>query len=339
MKKLYAFSKYIFYNVGGAEKSMFEILKKKKESDYEITIVGVENLKNFNSGKYEIPNSLEWGKIPITLKYQFNKFSYLEYFLNKKRIAQFFKDLEQEVELVTYGFYAPAAVLGFKGQATVYLRSETDIGINANYYSGIKRILKFIHILIEYPFYLIYKNDLKACYSKSKLIFNSEWMAKECKKHFLANGTIEYPTIDFELLKKQFQQSNSEKINKGIVFIGDSEIKGLSTVVKIANILKDDTFYIFTRHISSQMNVNNITYMPWSSNSSWPYLHAKLLIVPSVWNEAFGRVSVEAQFLGIPVLVSNRGGLPETVSYDESKIVFNHLNPEEWVVKIKKVFR
>jgi glycosyltransferase involved in cell wall biosynthesis len=336
MKKLYAFSKYIFFSVGGAEKSMLEVLKKKKASEYEISIVGVENLNNFNSNKYEIPNSLGWKKVPLSLKFQLNKFSYLEYCLNKKYIKRFFKELDQDAELVTYGFYAPAAALGFKGSSTIYLRSETDIGINANYYYGFKRFLKFIHILLEYPFYLNYKNDLKSSYARSKLIFNSEWMANECKNQFSANGKIEYPTIDFELLKRSYQ-ANSEKIEKGIVFIGDSEIKGLGTVLKMAYLLKEQMFYIFTRHISSKIIEKNITYMPWSSDSSFPYLHAKLLIVPSVWNEAYGRVSVEAQFLGIPVLVSNRGGLPETVKYDKNKIIIDYLNPEVWAEKIKEI--
>jgi phenylacetate-CoA ligase len=40
----------------------------------------------------------------------------------------------------------------------------------------------------------------------------------------------------------------------------------------------------------------------------------KILLVPSVFAEPFGRVSAEALINGIPPLVSNRGGLAETVS-------------------------
>jgi glycosyltransferase involved in cell wall biosynthesis len=36
-------------------------------------------------------------------------------------------------------------------------------------------------------------------------------------------------------------------------------------------------------------------------------------LVPSLWNEPSGRVAEEALLAGIPALVSNRGGLPETV--------------------------
>jgi glycosyltransferase involved in cell wall biosynthesis len=38
----------------------------------------------------------------------------------------------------------------------------------------------------------------------------------------------------------------------------------------------------------------------------------KVLLVPSLWYEAWGMVVVEAQLCGIPVLSSNSGGLPES---------------------------
>jgi glycosyltransferase involved in cell wall biosynthesis len=43
------------------------------------------------------------------------------------------------------------------------------------------------------------------------------------------------------------------------------------------------------------------------------YAVTRLLLVPSLWEEPAGRVAVEAMLNGIPPLVPNRGGLPETV--------------------------
>ena len=43
------------------------------------------------------------------------------------------------------------------------------------------------------------------------------------------------------------------------------------------------------------------------------YAQARILLVPSVWEEAWGRVVTEAQLSGIPVLASAIGGLPESV--------------------------
>jgi glycosyltransferase involved in cell wall biosynthesis len=43
------------------------------------------------------------------------------------------------------------------------------------------------------------------------------------------------------------------------------------------------------------------------------WANTRLLLMPSVWEEAWGRCASEAQVNGLPVVASNRGGLPETV--------------------------
>jgi glycosyltransferase involved in cell wall biosynthesis len=45
----------------------------------------------------------------------------------------------------------------------------------------------------------------------------------------------------------------------------------------------------------------------------------RLLLVPSVWEEPFGRVAAEAMINAIPPLVSNRGSLPHVVGGDASE--------------------
>jgi glycosyltransferase involved in cell wall biosynthesis len=43
------------------------------------------------------------------------------------------------------------------------------------------------------------------------------------------------------------------------------------------------------------------------------YRISRILLVPSIWQETWGRVVTEAQINGIPVVASTRGGLPEAV--------------------------
>ncbi|MGL4553677.1 MAG: glycosyltransferase, partial [Gemmataceae bacterium] len=43
------------------------------------------------------------------------------------------------------------------------------------------------------------------------------------------------------------------------------------------------------------------------------YRESRAVLVPSLWKEAFGRVAAEAMMSGIPVLASDRGGLPEAL--------------------------
>ncbi len=44
------------------------------------------------------------------------------------------------------------------------------------------------------------------------------------------------------------------------------------------------------------------------------YRVSRAVLMPSLWQEAFGRVAVEAAINGIPVLASRRGGLPEALA-------------------------
>lgn len=55
--------------------------------------------------------------------------------------------------------------------------------------------------------------------------------------------------------------------------------------------------------------------------------HADVVVVPSVWEEPFGLVAAEAQLLGVPVIASRRGALPELVRYGELGLVFDPEDP------------
>ncbi len=50
------------------------------------------------------------------------------------------------------------------------------------------------------------------------------------------------------------------------------------------------------------------------------YRVSHLLLMPSLWNESFGRIPVEAIINGIPVLASDRGALPEVIGETNSLI-------------------
>jgi glycosyltransferase involved in cell wall biosynthesis len=59
------------------------------------------------------------------------------------------------------------------------------------------------------------------------------------------------------------------------------------------------------------------------------YRHAKVVLVPSRWAEAWGRVVSEAQVSAIPALASGIGGLPESVG-EGGILVDPHAALDEW---------
>lgn len=57
----------------------------------------------------------------------------------------------------------------------------------------------------------------------------------------------------------------------------------------------------------------NVRLQPRTHDMRSVYGATRCLLVPSQWEEAWGRVVTEAQFSGIPTIGSNRGGLPEAI--------------------------
>src|SRR5690606_8931945 len=57
----------------------------------------------------------------------------------------------------------------------------------------------------------------------------------------------------------------------------------------------------------------NVEWSERVSDMRTVYRRARIALVPSAWEEAWGRIVTEAQVSGIPVLASDRGGLPESV--------------------------
>jgi glycosyltransferase involved in cell wall biosynthesis len=73
----------------------------------------------------------------------------------------------------------------------------------------------------------------------------------------------------------------------------------------------------------------NVTLHPATRDMRPRYAQARLLLAPSQWEEAWGRVATEAQVSGIPVLASSRGGLPEAVG-DGGLLLPADAPGEEW---------
>ena len=64
---------------------------------------------------------------------------------------------------------------------------------------------------------------------------------------------------------------------------------------------------------SRAATLGNIEWRPAQHDMAALYRDTRLLLMPSIWEETFGRTVIEAQLNGIPVLASRRGGLPESV--------------------------
>lgn len=83
--------------------------------------------------------------------------------------------------------------------------------------------------------------------------------------------------------------------------------------------------------------MSNVTWLRRTSDMRRVYGKARLILVPSQWEEAFGRVVAEAQVSGIPALASCIGGLPEAVG-PGGLLVDPAAPTAQWVAALRRIW-
>lgn len=83
---------------------------------------------------------------------------------------------------------------------------------------------------------------------------------------------------------------------------------------------------------------------PWVTFTGWLpqkevsnyMVNADLLCFPSLWAEILGGVAVHALTLGVPVIGSNRGGIPELVEHDKNGLLVPAGDEAKWEKAIRR---
>ncbi len=81
----------------------------------------------------------------------------------------------------------------------------------------------------------------------------------------------------------------------------------------------------------------NVVFRPRTGNMRTVYGTTRVLLVPSLCEEAWGRVVTEAQFSGIPVVASDIGGLPESVG-NGGVLIGPDAGIDVWSGRLREVF-
>jgi glycosyltransferase involved in cell wall biosynthesis len=117
-----------------------------------------------------------------------------------------------------------------------------------------------------------------------------------------------------------------------VTFVNPSPHKGLLLFARLADMLGSRRPDIPILVVQSGHSGGSLNAIPGLDFSRYPQIMAappvptpaeyfaltRILVVPSVWDEPFGRVAAEAMINAIPPLVSNRGSLPNVVGGDFS---------------------
>ncbi len=180
------------------------------------------------------------------------------------------------------------------------------------------------------------KKLLNICH---KIYFVSSWVEEKffngLDKNFYSNYKTIYPSIN-----KINKFPKKEKI---IIFSGKlNNAKGFDkfglAISKILN--KYSSWKAIAIGDEPRENYNfshkNLTYTGWISQDKVLNLYNKssITVAPSLWEEPFGRSSLEAGSRGNAVIISKRGGLPETI---REPIFLKKVETKEIFLEIEKL--
>jgi glycosyltransferase involved in cell wall biosynthesis len=161
------------------------------------------------------------------------------------------------------------------------------------------------------------KNILNKC---SNIIFVSKWVQKKFFEGLDSKKSKKCSVI-YPAIKRLDKLPKKENI---ITFIGKlNKSKGYDlagvAVVNILNKYKNWKAIFAGNEEREKYNFShkNLKIYRWLSHGKILKLLKKssICLVPSVWEEPFGRISMEASIYGNAVILSNRGGLSETSKY------------------------
>jgi glycosyltransferase involved in cell wall biosynthesis len=147
-----------------------------------------------------------------------------------------------------------------------------------------------------------------------RYIANSAYTSSRLHSDFGIDSEIITPLI----LPERYRVHSTRK---NVLFINPVENKGIEIALRLAEERPDIPFDFVecwernsaVRHSERVRRAKNISWHKSQLDVRNFYGRAKLLLMPSQWEEAWGRCATEAQVNGIPVLASRIGGLPESV--------------------------
>ena len=182
-------------------------------------------------------------------------------------------------------------------------------------------------------------NLLNVC---SKIIFNSEWS----KKQYLKGLKNFYHKSDkFEVIHQSTTKSKVDlkKKEKVITFVGKlNSAKGYDifgdAIVRILNKYPDWKSIVIGDEPREKLifEHKNLKVLGFQTHQTVlnTFDKTNIAVACSRWEEPFGRTSLEAASRGCAVIITNRGGLPETIT---NGIILSNLKPKTLFLAIENL--
>lgn len=175
-----------------------------------------------------------------------------------------------------------------------------------------------------------YEENFLALESEPDVIFAVSAFARdELRRRFGKESHVLYPLADIDRYRTHLR-------GEAVTMINPVPVKGVEIAFALAEALPRQEFLFVEGWgtgpaiVERIRRLPNATYVSKQIDMRAVYGRTRVLIVPSQWQEAFGRVVVEAQASGIPVIASRTGGLPEAVG-NGGILIDEYDNPVRWL--------
>ncbi|MBU4430962.1 glycosyltransferase family 4 protein, partial [Patescibacteria group bacterium] len=209
---------------------------------------------------------------------------------------------------------------------------------------SLKKIFKIRTVASTYAIYNFQKSSLFSkitsftLSSFDKILALAQPSTKELIKIGIDNNKIStyYLWVDDTKFKAHPKSKARQILNLPnkftAIFVGRLiPIKGIKIIIKLISIFPNIHFIVIGDHgplkeklEKKAIKFPNITFYAGKINPkklSLYYSSADLLLFPSLYNEAFGKVAIESLFCGTPVLASNKGAIPDVINNKVGKII------------------
>lgn len=170
-------------------------------------------------------------------------------------------------------------------------------------------------------------------YGIDLLVTNSLFDQQVLKKTIGLDSLLSYPLVD---LPSYVVRSKRPRY---ITMINFRPEKGSALFVQLVKAFPSKQFLAIRgwqtiKHTKSQKKGNLLICGPYLDMRQ-VYKKTRLLLVPSVWPEPYGRIVLEAAVNGIPTIASAVGGLSEAVS-EGGVLIDNYIDLSEWEKAINR---
>ncbi len=229
---------------------------------------------------------------------------------------------------------AAEVVRRFRPDVAVVQSGETMKIASSLEAEGVPVVLYFRHVEFE---------DIggdPSTLSNAHYIANSQFTARKYHEEFGISTTVIPPLV-------QRDSYITETTRENVTFINPYPAKGRDIAFAIAERCPDIPFAVceswgihpeLRAWLDERLaRLPNVALRPRTDDMKSIYRKAKILLAPSVWEEAWGRVATEAQFSGIPVVGSRQGGLPEAIGPGGTVLAIN-APIGDWVAAIRRLW-